>query len=126
MSYSSSRKESPTLALGVSDNRADYTFRVAGISDQPGSTLNLGLPPEGGDLNLQNVGVALSSSVNLTMTRSSEQGVQVFNHDGISLAGGELAQLQFGSWTNTNQSIPFVTNQDGRRSTQTLNDQQSA
>ena len=53
LSYTSSRTESPTLTLGVSDNRADYSFQVAGISDQPGSTLNLGLPPEGDSLNLQ-------------------------------------------------------------------------
>ena len=58
LSYTSSRKESPALTLGVSDNRADYSFQIAGISDQPGSTLNLGLPPEGGNLNLQYVGAA--------------------------------------------------------------------
>ena len=58
LSYTSSRKESPTLTLGVSDNRADYSFQIAGVSDQPGSTLNLGLPPEGGNLNLQYVGAA--------------------------------------------------------------------
>ena len=126
LSYTSSRKESPPLTLGVSDNRADYSFQVTGISDQPGSTLNLGLPPEGGDLNLQFVGPALSSSLNLTMTRSSEQGVQVFNHHAIPLSGGELDQLQFGSWTTTSQSIPLVTTQNGRSSTQSLNDQQSA
>ncbi len=124
LSYTSSRKESPTLTLGVSDNRADYSFQIAGVSDQPGSTLNLGLPPEGGNLNLQYVGAAATSSVNLKMTRSSEQGVQVFNHDAIPLAGGDMAQLQFGNWTNTSQGIPLVVTQDGQQSTQTLADQQ--
>ena len=60
LSYTSSRKESPALTLGVSDNRADYSFEITGVSDQPGSTLNLGLPPEGGNLNLQYVGAAAS------------------------------------------------------------------
>ena len=123
LSYTSSRKESPTLTLGVSDTRADYSFRLAGISDQPGSTLNLGLPPEGGNLDLQYVGAALTSSVNLTMTRSNEQGVQVFNHDAIPLAGGDRAQLEFGNWTNTAQGIPLVITHDGQQSTQTLTDQ---
>ena len=89
LSYTSSRNESPTITLGVSDNRADYSFQIAGVSDQPGSTLNLGLPAEGGNLNLQYVGATATSSVNLKMTRSSEQGVQVFSHDAIPLAGGD-------------------------------------
>jgi hypothetical protein len=122
-SYTSSRKETPTLTLGVSDNRADYSFQIAGISDQPSSTLNLGLPPEAGNLNLQNVGAVATSSVNLTMTRSSPQGVQVFNHDAIPLTGGDLAQLQFGNWTNTSQAIPLIINHDGQQSTQTLANQ---
>ena len=76
----------------MSDSRADYSFQIAGVADQPGSTLTLGLPPEGGNLNLQSVGAAVTSSVNLKMTRSSEQGVQVFTHDAIPLAGGDRAQ----------------------------------
>ena len=58
------------------------------------------------------------------MTRSSEQGVQVFNHDAIPLAGGDRAQLQFGHWTNTSQGIPLVITHHGQQSTQTLTDQQ--
>ena len=123
LSYTTSRKESPPLTLGVSDNRADYSFQIAGISDQPGSTLNLGLPPEGGDLNLQDVGAALTSKVNLKMTRSGPQGVQVFDHNAIPLAGADIAQLQFGNWTNASQDIPLVVTHDGQRSTHTLADQ---
>jgi hypothetical protein len=124
LSYTTSRKETPTMTLGVSDNRADYSFQVAGISDQPGSTLNLGLPPEAGNLNLQSVGASSTSSVNLTMTRSGPQGVQVFTHDAIPLAGGDLAQLRFGNWANTSQGIPLVITHHGQQSTQTLADQQ--
>jgi hypothetical protein len=123
LSYTSSRKESPALTLGVSDNRADYSFQIAGVSDQPGSTLNVGLPPEGGKLNLQYVGAALTSSVNLKMTRSSPQGVQVFDHNAIPLAGVEIDQIQFGNWTNTSQGIPLVVTRDGQQSTQALTDQ---
>jgi hypothetical protein len=124
LSYTSSRKEAPAMTLGVSDNRADYSFQVSGVSDQPGSTLNLGLPPEGGNLNLQYVGATTTSSVNLKLTRSSEQGVQVFDHNAIPLVGGDSAQLQFGNWTNTSQGIPLVVTKGGVQSTQTLTDQQ--
>jgi hypothetical protein len=125
LSYTSSRKETPSVTLGVSDTRADYSFQVAGVSDQPGSTLNLSLPPEGGSLTLQNVGAASTASVNLKMTRSSEQGVQVFNHDAVPLDGGDPAHLQFGNWTNSSQGIPLVISHDGQQSTQVLNDQPS-
>ncbi len=123
LSYTSSRQEIPTLTLGVSDTRADYSFQLAGVSDQPGSTLNLGLPPEGGNLNLQNVGTASASSLNLTMTRSSPQGVEVFHHDAIGLTGGDSAQLQFGNWTSPSQGIPFIITHNGHQSAQTLADQ---
>ena len=123
LSYTSSRAESPALTLGVSDNRADYSFQITGVSDRPGSTLNVGLPPEGGNLDLQNVGAALASKVNLKMTRSSPQGVQSFDHQAIPLAGADLAQLQFGNWTNSSQGIPLLVTHDGQRSTQTLADQ---
>jgi hypothetical protein len=123
LSYTSSRKESPALTLGVSDNRADYSFQIAGVSDQPGSTLNLSLPPEGGNLNLQYIGAVQASSVNLKLIRSSPQGVQVFAHSAIPLTGAGMAQLQFGNWTNAIQGIPLVITHDGRQSTETLTDQ---
>jgi hypothetical protein len=123
LSYASTRKESPTLNVGVSDSRAEYSFQISGATDQPGSTLNLALPPEGGTLKLQYVGAAASSSINLDMTRSSEQGVQVFNHHGIPLTGNDVAQLQFGNWTNASQDIPLVITHDGQQTTQSLSDQ---
>jgi hypothetical protein len=123
ISYTSSSPQAPSIALGVSDKQADYSFQIAGVTDQPGSTVNLGLPPEGGSLILQYVGSAPTSSVNLKMTRSSEQGVQVFNHNAIPLAGGDKDQLQFGNWTNTSQGMPLVITHNGQQSTQTLNNQ---
>ena len=57
------------------------------------------------------------------MTRSGPQGVQVFDHNAIPLAGADIAQLQFGNWTNASQDIPLVVTHDGQRSTQTLADQ---
>lgn len=124
LGYTSSRRESPIITLGVSDTRADWSFVVSGVSDQPGSTLNVGLPPEGGKLNLQYVGAAEATSVNLKMTRSSEQGVQVFGHNAIPLSGVETDQLQFGNWTNPDQALPLVITRDGIQSTQDLADQQ--
>jgi hypothetical protein len=123
LSYTSSRPESPTLDIGVSDNHADYSFVVGGVSDQPGSTIILSLPAEGGSLTMANVGSAGASSVNLKMTRETEQGMQVFSHDAISLAGRDTAELQFGKWTNSNEDIPLVTTHNRQHSSQTLTNQ---
>ncbi len=124
-SYISSRSESPTYSLGVSDHQADYSFDISGISAQAGHTVNFGLPPEGGVLKFQEVGSpASTSSVNLKMSRESEQGVQVFSHNAIPLATGDVAQLEFGNWTSTSQGIPLVTTHGSQQSTQTLANQQ--
>jgi hypothetical protein len=123
ITYTASREESPTLEVGVSDHRADYAFEIAGVDDQPGSTITLGLPTEGNTLTLHNLGATGTSSLDLTMTRLTEQGVGVFHHLAIPLVGSDTAQLQFGSWTTANEGIPLVTTHDGHRSTEVLSDQ---
>jgi hypothetical protein len=123
LTYHTTRAESPTIQASVSDTRAHYAFVIGGVSDQPGSTLELHVPPEGGSLIISNVGSTGTSSVNLQMTRFTEQGVQVFSHGAIPLTGGDTAELQFGNWTNTSQGIPLVTTHNGQQSTQTLTNQ---
>jgi hypothetical protein len=123
LTYHTTRAESPTIDAGVSDTRADYSFVIGGVSDQPGSTLNLHVPAEGGSLIVTNTGSTGTSRVNLQLTRSTEQGVQVFSHNAIPLAGSDTANLQFGNWTNTSQSIPLVITQNGQQSTEMLTNQ---
>jgi hypothetical protein len=122
VSYTVSRPQTSTVAVGVSNKQADYAFVVSGLSGQPGATMTLSLPAEAGDLNVSTGGTQ-ASKVNLTMTRETPQGNQVFSHQGIVLAGGDSAQLPFGNWTNTNQRIPLHINHDGKQSTQLLSDQ---
>jgi hypothetical protein len=123
LTYHTTRAQAPTIQAAVSDTRAHYAFVIAGVSNQPGSTINLSVPPEGGSLIISNVGSTGASSLNLQMTRSTEQGVQQFSHDAIPLAGGDTAELQFGNWTNPNQGIPLVTTHNGQQMTQTLTNQ---
>jgi hypothetical protein len=72
---------------------------------------------------ITNTGSAATSSVNLQMTRSTEQGVQAFNHNDIPLGNGDNADLEFGDWTNTTQGIPLVITHNGQQSTQILSNQ---
>jgi hypothetical protein len=123
MTYHTTRAQSPTFEASVSDTRAHYAFGVSGVSSQPGTTFNFSVPPEGGSLIINNAGSAGTSSVNLQMTRYTEQGLQHFSHAAIPLTGGDTADLQFGDWTNTSQGIPLVTTHNGQQSTQTLTNQ---
>jgi hypothetical protein len=123
LTYHTTRAQSPTIQAAVSDTRAHYSFDIAGISAQPGSTINLHVPAESGSLIITNAGSTGTSSVNLQMTRSTEQGVQVFNHSDIALGNGDNADLEFGDWTNASQGIPLVITHNGQQSTQTLTNQ---
>jgi hypothetical protein len=123
VTYTTSRAQPVTLELGVSNQQADYSFVVSGRSSQPGGTISLGLPAESGSLSLANSGSDRAAKVNLDMTRYTKQGTQLFSHQGIPLAGGDTAQLQFGDWTNASQGIALQTTHNGQQSTQILGDQ---
>jgi hypothetical protein len=122
VSYTTSRAQSSTLEVGVSDSRADYSFVISGVSTQAGGTINLSLPAESGSLSM-NIAGTQASKINLTMTRDTRQGRQVFSHRAIALAGSDTAQLQFGNWTGAPQAIPLVVTHDGHQSTELLSDQ---
>ena len=81
-------------------------------------------PPEGGSLIIDTTGSTAASSVNLQMTRYTEQGVRVFSHQAIPLSGGDTAEVQFANWTSPSQGIPLVTTHNGQKTTQTLTNDQ--
>ena len=56
LTYHTTRAQSPTIQAAVSDTRAHYAFVISGVSSQPGSTINLSVPPEGGSLIITNAG----------------------------------------------------------------------
>jgi hypothetical protein len=126
MSYTVSRPKSVTLELGVSDNQADYAFTVSGLSARPGGVVSLTLPAESSNLTVANAGTSGTSKVDVQATRYTAKTTTTFSHQGIPLAGGDTALLQFGHWTATGQGIPLVTSHGGHRSTAILSDQPRA
>jgi hypothetical protein len=125
LSYTSSKPESPTFQLGVSDDQGDYSFNISGLSDQAGSTLNIDLPPEGSTITLQDVGSTAASNINFGLTRETQQGVQTFTHQAIPLATSDKAQLNFGAWTSLSQTMPLTIVHNGQSTTQNLSNQAS-
>ena len=121
LSYVSSRPESPTIDLGVSDTQADYSFEITGLADRPGSTINVTLPAEGSSLDVQTVGNT-KSSLSVKITRETSRGVEVFQHGGLAVAAGDIAEFQFGRWT-AGQPMPYTSVNGGTSSTLALTDQ---
>ena len=122
LTYKASSAQTPTIDLGVSDSKADYSFTISGETDQPGSTVKVGLPREAGTLSLDTGGSTGTTTLDLAMTREDEKGVLNFKHKGIALASGDTASLQFGSWSADGDPIPLVLSTGGTQTTEMLTD----
>ena len=123
IAFTAGHPQEPTMTVGASDDAADYEFTLAGMLDNPGETMNLGLPLEGGSLTVNPSGTKGPVTYALTMDRSDEKGTQHFNNDKLTLAPGDSAELQYGNWDSLDQPIPLVTTHNGVQSTQNLMDQ---
>jgi Collagen triple helix repeat (20 copies) len=123
LSYTSSRTQAASLQLAVSDNRADYSFNLDGLSAQAGHPITVNLPAEGSHLSMENSSSAPVSAVNLQMTKYTAEGTQVFRHNGVALAGGNTASVEFGAWNGNNQGISLVTTHHGHQTTVDLANQ---
>jgi hypothetical protein len=123
LTYHASGPQTPAITVGISDRSADYSFEVAGIAEQPGNTIRLGLPIDGATLTMDTGHSSRTSTVSLKMTRFTEDGTNVFEHRRITIAGGDQAELRFGGWSAAGQTMPLVVFHGGRQSTQTLTDQ---
>jgi hypothetical protein len=123
LSFTSNHPETPELELGVSDESADYLFTLKGASDQAGSTIKVGLPQEGGVLDIDAGSSTGTSTFALTMDREGDDGTLHFSHAGLALDAGDRAQLQFGAWSADGDGIPLVTTHAGTSSTIVLTDE---
>jgi hypothetical protein len=120
LTYHTTRAKSPTIEASVSDARAHYAFVIAGVSNQPGSTLDMHVPVEGGSLIIDKARSSGTSRVTLELARYTEQGVQRFRHAAIPLAGDDTIDLRFAHWTAASQGIPLVTSHQGQRTSEVL------
>jgi len=90
VTYTTSRPKPWTLAAGVSDEAADYSVDVRAVSDGRHKTITLALPVDAGTLLLSRPGATGPSTVRLTVTRETEDGVQSFNRN-VRLQGAQQA-----------------------------------
>jgi hypothetical protein len=84
VTYTTSRPKKWTLGVGVSDAAADYSVEVRAVSDGHHKQISLGMPIDTGSLTLSRPGAKGPSTVDLSVTRETEDGVQSFTRD-ISL-----------------------------------------
>jgi hypothetical protein len=122
-SFKAGQAQQPAVAVGVSDDTADYAFAFAGAEQQAGETINLALPPESGNLTVGTTGAAGTGTYALVMDREDAQGKKEFKHDNLQLSSGDTAELQVGSWDGGHAPIPLVITHNGATTTEQLTDQ---
>jgi hypothetical protein len=123
LTYHTTRDSAPTIEASTTTSRAHYEFVITGVSNTPGSTLNLHVPAGSGTMVIDDVGSTGTSSVTFEMTRYTQQGLQHFRHTAIPLAGADTIAIEFRHWTDPSQGIPLVTTHDGHQSTEVLTNQ---
>jgi hypothetical protein len=123
VSFKADQPQTPSILLGVSDTSADYEFTVDGLTAAAGSTTNLGLAAEGGNMIVSTSGGAGSNTYALSMKRESDQGVQLFKNGHIDLTGSDTADLQFGATTDLTGPVALVTTHNGQTTTANLAEQ---
>ena len=119
VAFSSTGDQTPQIELGISD-QVDYSLGLGGVTVPAGSAINLALPIRGGQLTLSN---APAGSYNLTVDRFDEQGELNFKHNGVTIANGDTAALQYGPWSAKDQSIALDVTHDGAKETRNLDNQ---
>ena len=122
-SFQSSQEQMPDIGLGISDDTADWTFDIKGDQVPANSTINLGLPDEGGSMTFGTAAGAGQGSFSLAVDREDGSGVTTFAHSGIQLSGGDTAALQFVSWQKGRPMQLDVSQGGGAPQSQSLSDQ---
>ena len=74
-SYTTSRAKQWAIEGGASDNGVDYDIALSGVTDQRHPAVQVGLPVGSGTLTVEHPGGSGTSTVNLTVTRETDQGV---------------------------------------------------
>jgi len=125
VSYATSRSKRFTVRIGVSDQGAHYAVELGAVSRPDHPLARLRLPPETGSFYVDRTNAKGGSAVDLSLTRSTPEGIQRFRHNDITLKSADAAELQYGKWTDESQGMPVVTTSKGHKSTLVLSNQAS-
>jgi hypothetical protein len=120
--FSPSEEQSPSIEVGISTEKEDWTFTVNGDVIPAGATDTIDLPIDGDTMTVSTAGSADPSEVSLAVERIDDNGEQHFSHDGISLDDGDSAALKYGGWTD-GATMPLTVNHAGQSETQQLRDE---
>jgi hypothetical protein len=123
VSYKSGGNEIPNISLGIDGDNADYSFSVKGANLGNGGQVNAAVDSAGGKLTFDTEGASHGSTYNLTVNREDSQGEQTFTHNGVSLAPGDHASLDYGTFQANGQSITLNVDRNGTQEQQTLTDE---
>ncbi len=98
LSYKPSSSEAPDISIGVEQNGADYAFFVQGFDLDKDGIVNVKLDTDKGQLSVNTLGSTKPAVYGLEVQRIDKDTEQIFTHDGIELAVGATAYINYAKW----------------------------
>jgi hypothetical protein len=108
LSYTTTKSESPAIAIGVDGAGADHAFVLKGVDVQGGGTINASIDSAAGTLTLSTSGTTTAGQYAMVMDLFTPTSEQVFVHDNIVLNPGDTATLGFGEWKKDGDTISLT------------------
>ncbi len=111
--YQTTATETPTVALGVTFDGADYLFEVKSAAETGGVDVQLKLDAAGGKLDLFVKSVDGTASYDIRVERRDTGSTSVFTHAGNSVAATAVVSFDYASWAGNGQPMSVGTDANG-------------
>lgn len=98
VTYTPSGSEAPDISVGVATSGADYAFTVYGFDLDQGAAVDVALDLANAKLKVMTKNAKNPATYGLYVNRVDDKINQEFYHDGIELAPGATALINFGKW----------------------------
>ena len=122
--FATNAEISPIIGLGYEGIDASYGFAVQTAGLNVGDVIRVVLPIDGAPLVLDTSFTTAAGTYGLALSRYDADSELEFENEGIELAPGESAQLDYAGWVEEGTPITFtVTRADGTQEVEELADE---
>lgn len=111
--YKTTANETPTLALGVTFDGADYLFEVKTLAEAGGIDVQLQLDAANGKLKVTAKSTDGTAAYDLRIERRDTASTSVFTHAGNSIAAVAVVSFDYAAWAGNGQPMSVGTDANG-------------
>ncbi len=111
--YKTTTSETPTVALGVSFDGADYLFEVKSAAETGGIDVQLQLDAANGTLKVFVKSVDGTATYDIRIERRDATATSVFTHSGNSVAATAVVWFDYAAWGGNGMSMSVGTDATG-------------